>query len=173
VAQRETGASPASAGAPSELTHLDASGAARMVDISAKDVTRRVARASGALRMDRSTLDAVVAGTLPKGDALAVARVAGIQAAKLTPTLLPLCHPLPLEHVAVELVPDPELPGVRARAEVVVTARTGAEMEALCAIAGALLALYDMTKSLDRGMTLESIALDHKSGGRSGNWERA
>ncbi|MFN2421089.1 MAG: cyclic pyranopterin monophosphate synthase MoaC [Gemmatimonadota bacterium] len=172
MAGRETGASQASGGTP-ELTHLDASGAARMVDVSDKAVTRRVARASGRLRMDRSTLEAIVGGGLAKGDALAVARIAGIQAAKLTPTLVPLCHPLPIDHVSIELVPDPELPGVRAAAEVVVTARTGAEMEALCAVAGALLALYDMAKSRDRGMTIESIALDHKSGGRSGEWDRA
>lgn len=143
-----------------------------MADVSAKETTRRVARASGALRMEAATLAALLEGTLPKGDALAVARIAGIQAAKLTPSLVPLCHPLPLEHVAVELTPDPALPGVHARAEVIVTARTGAEMEALCAVAGALLSIYDMAKSLDRGMTLEGIRLEHKSGGRSGTWER-
>ncbi len=154
------------------LPHLDETGAARMVDVSGKETTRRVARASGALRMSADALEALVAGRLPKGDALAVARVAGIQAAKLAPTLVPLAHPLPLEHVAVELVPDPALPGVRAAAEVVVTARTGAEMEALCAVAGALLSLYDMAKAADRGMTLEAIGLEHKTGGRSGTWNR-
>jgi cyclic pyranopterin monophosphate synthase len=161
-----------SAGVPRGLPHLDESGAARMVDVSAKETTRRVAVASGALRMEATTLAALVAGELPKGDALAVARVAGIQAAKLAPTLVPLAHPLPLEHVAVELTPDPALPGIRATAEIVVTARTGAEMEALCAVTGALLSLYDMAKALDRGMTLEAIRLEHKSGGRSGTYRR-
>jgi cyclic pyranopterin phosphate synthase len=118
--------------------------------------------------MEAAALEALVAGDLPKGDALAVARIAGIQAAKLAPTIVPLAHPLPLEHVAVDLAPDPDLPGVRVTAEVVVTARTGAEMEALCAVTGALLSLYDMAKSLDRSMTLEAIRLEHKSGGRSG-----
>lgn len=154
------------------LPHLDADGAARMVDVSEKAATRRVARASGALRMAPATLDALLAGSLPKGDALAVARVAGIQAAKQTATWIPLCHPLPLEHVAITLTPDPGLPGVRAASEIVVTARTGAEMEALCAVSGALLALYDMAKSLDRGMTIERIQVDAKSGGRSGAYLR-
>jgi cyclic pyranopterin phosphate synthase len=154
--------------APRGLTHLDESGAARMVDVSGKEPTRRLARATGAIRMQAAALEALVAGDLPKGDALAVARIAGIQAAKLAPTIVPLAHPLPIEHVAVELTADPSLPGVRASAEVVVTARTGAEMEALCAVAGALLSLYDMAKSLDRGMVLEAIRLEHKSGGRSG-----
>ena len=158
--------------APRGPTHLDESGAARMVDVSAKEPTRRVARASGALRMEPATLEALVEGDLPKGDALAVARIAGIQAAKLAPTIVPLAHPLPIEHVAVEVTADPGLPGVRASAEVVVTARTGAEMEALCAVAGALLSLYDMAKALDRGMVLEAIRLEQKSGGRSGPWER-
>ena len=143
-----------------------------MVDVSGKDTTRRVARASGAIRMTRAALDALVSGRLPKGDALAVARVAGIQAAKLAPTIIPLAHPLPLEHVGVEVTPDEELPGVRVAAEVVVTARTGAEMEALCAVTGALLSVYDMAKAVDRGMTLEAIRLDHKTGGRSGTWDR-
>ncbi len=154
------------------LPHLDDRGEARMVDVSGKDVTRRVARASGAVRMTRDALDALVSGRLPKGDALAVARVAGIQAAKLAPTILPLAHPLPLEHVGVEVAPDDALPGVRVTAEVVVTARTGAEMEALCAVTGALLSVYDMAKAVDRGMTLEAIRLDHKTGGRSGTWDR-
>lgn len=155
-----------------ELTHLDAAGAARMVDVSGKETARRIARASGALRMEAWALEALVAGALPKGDALAVARIAGIQAAKLAPLVVPLCHPLPIDHVTLEVTPDPKLPGVRVTAEVVVTARTGAEIEALCAVSGALLSLYDMAKSADRGMTIESIRLDHKSGGRSGTWDR-
>ena len=122
--------------------------------------------------MSPAALAAIAGGELPKGDALAVARVAGIQAAKRTADLVPLCHPLPLEHVAIELDADEALPGVRARSEVVVTARTGAEMEALAAVAGALLSIYDMAKSLDRGMTIGEIRLESKEGGRSGAWMR-
>lgn len=154
-------------------THLDAAGRARMVDVSDKPVTRRTARASGSIRMSGAALSALRSGDLPKGDAFAVARVAGIQATKRTPELVPLCHPLPLDHVAVDLEADPDLPGVRARSEVVVTARTGAEMEALVAVAAALLSIYDMAKSLDREMSLEAIRLESKEGGRSGDWSRA
>lgn len=154
-------------------THLDAAGHARMVDVSDKTPTRRVARASGAIRMSAEALSAVTRGELPKGDAFAVARVAGIQAAKRTPDLVPLCHPLPLDHVAIEIEPDEALPGVRVRSDVVVTARTGAEMEALTAVAAALLSIYDMAKALDRSMTLEEIRLESKAGGRSGDWARA
>jgi len=156
----------------STSSHLDEHGAARMVDVSRKEPTRRVARATGRIVTGTAALDSLAAGELAKGDALAVARVAGIQAAKETSRLLPLCHPLPLDHVAVDLVADPELPGVRADAEVVVTARTGAEMEALAAVSTALLTLYDMLKSIDRGMTIEAIRLERKSGGRSGTWSR-
>ena len=144
-----------------------------MVDVSDKTPTRRVARASGAIRMSAEALSAVTRGELPKGDAFAVARVAGIQAAKRTPDLVPLCHPLPLDHVAIEIEPDEALPGVRVRSDVVVTARTGAEMEALVAVAAALLSIYDMAKALDRSMTLEEIRLESKAGGRSGDWARA
>jgi cyclic pyranopterin phosphate synthase len=144
-----------------------------MVDVSDKAPTRRVARASGAIRMSAEALSAVTRGELPKGDAFAVARVAGIQAAKRTPDLIPLCHPLPLDHVAIEIEPDEALPGVRVRSDVVVTARTGAEMEALVAVAAALLSIYDMAKALDRSMTLEEIRLESKAGGRSGDWARA
>ena len=153
-------------------SHLDASGRARMVDVSGKEPTRRTARASGAITMSPAALAAIARGDLPKGDALAVARVAGIQAAKRTADLVPLCHPLPLDHVSIELDADEALPGVRARSEVVVTARTGAEMEALAAIAAALLSIYDMAKSLDRGMTIGDIRLESKEGGRSGAWMR-
>ena len=154
-------------------THIDAAGHARMVDVSDKTPTRRVARASGAIRMSAEALSAVTRGELPKGDAFAVARVAGIQAAKRTPDLVPLCHPLPLDHVAIEIEPDEALPGVRVRSDVVVTARTGAEMEALAAVTAALLSIYDMAKALDRSMTLEEIRLESKTGGRSGDWARA
>jgi cyclic pyranopterin phosphate synthase len=122
--------------------------------------------------MSRGALSALMQGELPKGDALAVARVAGIQAAKRTPDLVPLCHPLPIDHVSVDVAADEELPGMRVRSEVVVTARTGAEMEALVAVAAALLSVYDMAKSLDRGMTIEEIRLESKEGGRSGDWRR-
>ena len=153
-------------------THLDASGRARMVDVSGKEPTRRTARASGEIRMSPAALAAIAGGELPKGDALAVARVAGIQAAKRTSDLVPLCHPLPIDHVTIEIDADESLPGVRARSEVVVTARTGAEMEALAAVAAALLSIYDMAKSLDRGMTIGEIRLESKEGGRSGAWLR-
>jgi cyclic pyranopterin phosphate synthase len=143
-----------------------------MVDVSGKAPSRRTARASGAIRMSRGALSALMQGDLPKGDALAVARVAGIQAAKRTPDLVPLCHPLPIDHVSVDVAADEELPGMRVRSEVVVTARTGAEMEALVAVAAALLSVYDMAKSLDRGMTIEEIRLESKEGGRSGDWRR-
>jgi cyclic pyranopterin phosphate synthase len=144
-----------------------------MVDVSGKEPSRRVARASGAIRMRDDALSALVRGELPKGDAFAVARVAGIQAAKRTPDLVPLCHPLPLDHVSVDIVPDQSLPGVRVRSEIVVTARTGAEMEALAAVTGALLSIYDMAKSLDRAMSIEEIRLESKAGGRSGDWTRS
>ena len=143
-----------------------------MVDVSGKEPTRRTARASGEIRMSPAALAAIAGGELPKGDALAVARVAGIQAAKRTSDLVPLCHPLPIDHVAIEIDADESLPGMRARSEVVVTARTGAEMEALAAVAGALLSVYDMAKSLDRGMTIGEIRLESKEGGRSGAWMR-
>lgn len=143
-----------------------------MVDVSDKPPSRRVARASGAIRMRDAALAALVRGELPKGDAFAVARVAGIQAAKRTPDLVPLCHPLPLDAVSVEVVADERLPGIRVRSEIVVTARTGAEMEALAAVTGALLSIYDMAKSLDRGMSIEEIRLESKAGGRSGDWSR-
>jgi cyclic pyranopterin phosphate synthase len=153
-------------------THLDSAGHARMVDVSGKEPTRRTARASGAIRMSPAALAAIAAGGLPKGDALAVARVAGIQAAKRTADLVPLCHPLPLDHVAVEIDADESLPGLRVRSEIVVTARTGAEMEALAAVTGALLSIYDLAKSLDRGMTIGEVRLESKEGGRSGAWMR-
>ncbi|MGH7558088.1 MAG: cyclic pyranopterin monophosphate synthase MoaC [Gemmatimonadota bacterium] len=156
----------------SSLPHLDEAGQARMVDVSGKEPTRRTARASGALRMTATALEAVLGGELPKGDALAVARVAGIMAAKRTAEIVPLCHPLPLDHVAVELTPDRELPGLRVQTEIVTVARTGAEMEALTAAAASLLALYDMAKSLDRGMVIESVRLESKAGGASGTFVR-
>lgn len=143
-----------------------------MVDVSAKEPTRRTARATGAIRMSAAALAAVLDDRLPKGDGPAVARVAGILAAKRTPELLPLCHPLPLQHVAVDVVPDTALPGFRVEASVVTIARTGAEMEALTAVSVALLTLYDMIKSLDRGMVIEAIRLESKTGGAGGTFRR-
>jgi cyclic pyranopterin phosphate synthase len=155
----------------SRPTHLDEKGAARMVDVTEKEETSRRAIAEGALRMQPETLAALVEGRTPKGEALAVARIAGIQAGKRTDQLIPLCHALPGASVTVELEPDVDLPGVRVRAEARYHGRTGVEMEALTAGAVALLALYDMCKAMDRGMVLEEIRLVRKEGGRSGVWE--
>lgn len=152
------------------LSHLDARGRARMVDVSAKPETYRRAVAEGAIRMDSGTLQAIMEGNAPKGDVLQVARVAGIQAGKRTGDLIPLCHVLPGASLRVELEADPELPGIRVRAEAGFRGRTGVEMEALTAAAVALLTVYDMAKSVDRGMVLEEIRLVSKEGGRSGAW---
>ena len=154
----------------SRLTHLDDQGKPRMVDVGEKDVTRREAVAEGVLVMDPATLEALQAGSTPKGDPLVVARVAGIQAAKRTAELIPLCHTLPLSGVDVALEAEPDLPGVRVTAAVRVEARTGVEMEALTAVSVALLTLYDMLKAVDRGMRMEGIRLLRKTGGRSGDW---
>jgi len=153
-----------------KLTHLDGKGRAKMVDVGAKPVTRRRAVAGGTVRMKPETAAAIRAGAIAKGDVLAVARIAGIQAAKKAWELIPLCHPLPLDHVAVELeVGEDE---VRIRAEASVEARTGVEMEALAAVAGAALCVYDMAKAIDREMTIGNIRLLEKSGGRSGNYKK-
>jgi cyclic pyranopterin phosphate synthase len=154
------------------LTHLDACGQARMVDVSAKAITQRVAVAEGRVRMRAETLARIVDGTLPKGDVLATARIAGIMAAKQTPSLVPLCHPLALGSVHVDLVPEADGRGVVVRARVGVEGRTGVEMEALTAVAAAALTLYDMCKAVDRGMTIEGVRLLEKRGGRSGVWKR-
>lgn len=152
----------------SGLTHLDESGAARMVDVGAKPATRRVAVAEGRIRMGAEALEAIRAGTVGKGDVLAVARVAGIMAAKKTSDLIPLCHPLLLDSVRLDLALEAD--AVEARAEVEVSGRTGVEMEALTAVSVALLAIYDMAKALDRGMVIEGVRLVEKRGGRSGDW---
>lgn len=152
----------------SRLTHLDESGAARMVDVGAKPETRRVAVAEGRIRMGAEALAAIRAGTVGKGDVLAVARVAGIMAAKKTSDLVPLCHPLLLDAVRLDLAFAAD--AVEARAEVEVSGRTGVEMEALTAVSVALLAVYDMVKALDRGMVIEGVRLVEKRGGRSGDW---
>ena len=143
-----------------------------MVDVGDKDVTRRAAVAEGWIIMQPATLDRIVAGAHAKGDVLGVARLAGIMAAKRTADLIPLCHPLALTRVAVDLEPQPERNAIRAQATVETRGRTGVEMEALTAVQVALLTVYDMCKAVDRGMTLTDIRLLEKSGGRSGVWRR-
>jgi cyclic pyranopterin phosphate synthase len=156
----------------SDLTHLDEKGRARMVNVAAKDVTQRRATAEGRLRMREATLERILAGDMPKGDVIAVARTAGIMAAKQTSALIPLCHPLSLDGVTVEI--SRERPTVlRIEATVEVTARTGAEMEALVAVTVTGLTVYDMCKSVDRSMELTEVHLVEKSGGRSGVYRRS
>ena len=154
------------------LTHLNEQGEARMVDVGGKEVTARRAVAQGRIVMQSSTLDLIATGGHAKGDVLAVARIAGIQAAKKCSELIPLCHPLPLSSVKIDLVPDGDLPGVRIEATCKVTGQTGVEMEALTAASIAALTLYDMCKAMDRGMIIENTQLTHKSGGVSGEWQR-
>jgi cyclic pyranopterin phosphate synthase len=152
------------------LTHLAASGHARMVDVSAKAETERVATAEGRVVMQRATLGVVLKGDAKKGDVLGAARIAGIMAAKRTHELIPLCHPLNVSKVEVDIAADDKLPGLVVRATVNVTGRTGVEMEALTAVAVACLTVYDMVKAVDRGMRIEGIRLIEKRGGRSGHW---
>ena len=154
------------------LTHLDDAGRAHIVDVSEKAVTAREATARSCVRMQAATLNAILEGDIPKGDVLAVARIAGIQAAKKCSELIPLCHPLPLSSVKIDLMPDEDLPGVRIEASCKVTGQTGVEMEALTAASIAALTLYDMCKAMDRGMTIENTQLTHKLGGVSGEWQR-
>lgn len=154
------------------LTHFDRRGNAVMVDVSAKDVTARVAVATGAVIMQPATLKAIVGKGVKKGDVLAVAQLAGIQAAKRTHDLIPLCHPLALSSVTVELKPDRKRHAVDITATVKVTGKTGVEMEALTAVSVAALTVYDMCKAIDRGMRLSEIRLQHKSGGKSGTYDR-
>jgi cyclic pyranopterin phosphate synthase len=151
-----------------KLTHLGAGGEARMVDVSAKAVTEREAVADGCVLMQQATLDIVRKGNAKKGDVLGVARIAGIMAAKRTSELIPLCHPLAISQVEVDLTPNAKLPGIDVRARVKVAGKTGVEMEALTAVAVACLTVYDMVKAIDRGMRIEGIRLVEKSGGRSG-----
>jgi cyclic pyranopterin phosphate synthase len=157
----------------SDLTHLDGEGTARMVDVGGKPVTGRRAVARAVVRMAPETAAAVAAGDAPKGDVLGTARIAGIQAAKRTGELIPLCHPLALDHVDVEAQLDASAGTVTLTAEARVTARTGVEMEAMTAAAVAALTVYDMVKGLERGVTVEEVRLISKSGGRSGDWQRA
>lgn len=157
----------------SKLTHLDENGAANMVDVSDKTETIRIATASGCVTMQESTLDLIVSGNAAKGDVIGTARLAGIMAAKKTSDLIPLCHPLMLSKVTVEIVPDKTLPGLRVSATVKLTGKTGVEMEALTAVSIACLTIYDMAKAVDKGMIIGNIALETKSGGKSGDWQRS
>ena len=163
---------PLAARAPKvpHFTHFDAAGQAHMVDVAEKDVTRRIARAAGRILMQPATFSLIVAGSPRKGDVLGVARVAAIQAAKRTAELIPLCHPLPLTRVAVEFSPDAAASAIAIEVTAETLARTGVEMEALTATAVGLLTIYDMCKSADRGMRIESVRLIEKSGGKSGSF---
>lgn len=153
---------------PRGLTHVAADGSARMVDVSQKPETRRTARAEGAIRMNKDAFEAIRSHQVAKGDVLSTARIAGIMAAKRTSELVPLCHPLHLDDVQVDLTPDAGLPGVRVQSLVVTTGRTGVEMEAIVAVTVALVTVYDMVKAMDRSMTISDISLTEKSGGSSG-----
>ena len=156
----------------SDLSHLDAEGRARMVDVSAKPVTARWARATGSIRMQPATLAAIRANELAKGDALGVARIAGIMAAKRTAELIPLCHPLPLTDITVDISVDESLPGLRVDATAKTAAQTGVEMEAIMAVSVTLVTVYDMAKAVDKSMVIGEISLAEKAGGRSGHWVR-
>ncbi|MDZ4736393.1 MAG: cyclic pyranopterin monophosphate synthase MoaC [Rhodospirillaceae bacterium] len=154
-----------------DLTHFDEQGRAVMVDVSGKDATERVAEARGTVFMAKATLERIMAGGIKKGDVLSVARLAGIMGAKRTPDLIPLCHPLALQSVAVDLKPDPDRSAVDIVAICKVTGQTGVEMEALTAVAVAALTVYDMCKAIDRGMRIGEIRLTQKSGGKSGTFQ--
>jgi cyclic pyranopterin phosphate synthase len=153
------------------LTHLDEHGAATMVDVTDKAVTDRTAVASGRVVMRAETLAAILSGNAPKGDVIATARIAGIMAAKRTHELIPLCHPLALGKVAVEIEPEQSLPGLVVTATVRVSGRTGVEMEALTAASVACLTIYDMAKAIEKGMRIEAIRLLEKTGGKSGDYK--
>lgn len=152
------------------LTHIDSKGEARMVDVSAKPATERVAVAEGCVVMSKATLDLIVKGDAAKGDVLGTARIAGIMAAKRTSELIPLCHPLALSKVTLDITPDATLPGCRIEATVKVTGPTGVEMEALTAVSVAALTVYDMIKAVERGVRIEGIRLVEKRGGKSGHY---
>jgi cyclic pyranopterin phosphate synthase len=166
---RKRPAAKAAVPAPA-LSHIDQRGEARMVDVSAKAQTERVAVAEGRVIMRQETLDLVIAGNALKGDVLGAARLAGIMAAKRTHGLIPLCHPLPITKVEIEINPEHSLPGFLVQATVKVTGQTGVEMEALTAVSIACLTIYDMVKAVERGMRIEGIRLLHKSGGKSGTY---
>jgi len=156
----------------SDLSHVDADGRARMVDVSGKDVTVRMARATGAIQMRRDTLDAIRANAIAKGDVLGVARLAGIMAAKRTSELIPLCHPISLSDIRVDITIDESLPGLRVEAAAKTAAQTGVEMEAIIAVSVTLVTVYDMAKAVDKSMVIGEILLAEKLGGRSGHWTR-
>ena len=155
-----------------DLTHVDRSGKAHMVDVSDKEITRRQARAAGRIQMRAETLEAVERNTVRKGDVLSVARIAAIGGAKRASDLIPLCHPLTLDGIDITMEANPALPGIRIEVSVTTEGRTGVEMEALCGVSAGLLAVYDMCKSLDRDMVIESVQLMSKTGGQSGDWSR-
>jgi cyclic pyranopterin phosphate synthase len=157
----------------SDLSHIDDQGRARMVDVTEKPVTARMARATGSIRMQRETLEAIRANALAKGEVLGVARLAGIMAAKRTSELVPLCHPIPLTDVSVEITIDEALPGLRVEAAARTAAQTGVEMEAIVAVSVSLVTVYDMAKAVDRSMVIGEISLAEKVGGRSGHWQRS
>ncbi|MEN8178532.1 MAG: cyclic pyranopterin monophosphate synthase MoaC [Pseudomonadota bacterium] len=157
----------------SKFTHFNASGEAHMVDVGDKTVTHRVAVTEGHISMQAETLRLIMQGGHKKGDVLGIARIAGIMAAKRTADLIPLCHPLALTKVNIELLPDPESSTVYCKSQVETKGQTGVEMEALCATQIALLTIYDMCKAVDRGMTINQVRLVKKSGGKSGHWERS
>jgi molybdenum cofactor biosynthesis protein MoaC len=156
----------------SRLTHVDAAGRAAMIDVGGKRATRRIARAEGRVRFNAKAFRALAGDRLAKGDALAVARLAGIQAAKRTAEWIPLCHSVPLEHLGVEIELEEDERAARVLATASARWSTGVEMEALVAVSAACLALYDMAKGLDRGITIEGVRLLEKQGGRSGSWKR-
>jgi cyclic pyranopterin phosphate synthase len=156
----------------SDLTHADAEGRARMVDVGAKTETARTARAAGAISMNHEALEAIERNTLAKGDAISAARIAGVMAAKRTSELIPLCHPVGLTDAGVDIEIDRALPGLRVSAWASTRGRTGVEMEALTAVSVALLTIYDMAKALDRGMEISEVRLTEKHGGKSGDWKR-
>ncbi|AOY80360.2 cyclic pyranopterin monophosphate synthase MoaC [Moorena producens JHB] len=153
------------------LSHLDSQGQAQMVDVSGKDLTKRQAVAAAQVRMKTATFNTIQAGNAPKGDVLGTARLAGIMAAKQTSQLIPLCHPLPLHKIEVQIEPDPQLPGYQIQASVTTKAETGVEMEALTAVSVAALTLYDMAKALEKSIEIESIRLLSKTGGKSGDYQ--
>jgi len=156
--------------APRDLTHFDPAGQAHMVDVASKDVTHRVARATGVIRMLPATFALVAKGQAKKGDVIGIARIAAIQGAKRTADLVPLCHPLPITRVAVDFVLDHDASQVRCTAQVETLGRTGVEMEALMAVQVGLLTVYDMCKAVDRGMVIDGVQLLEKKGGKSGDW---
>ncbi len=155
-----------------DLTHFDASGQAHMVDVGAKDSTHRIALTSGHIRMQPETLQLILQGDHKKGDVLGISRIAGIMAAKKTSDLVPLCHPLALTRITIDFTPDEANSLIHCDARVETRGQTGVEMEALCAVQVALLTIYDMCKAVDRGMSIEQVRLEQKSGGKSGQWVR-